>query len=539
MGFLNSLSIRVKILSLAGVAVIGFVISTLLSVNMNTANSSRLDMIQKVFFPVVEESKANIVRLTRIEELFSTAVSTGEMDFVQTAEKYRSETLAGLEKLNRLWPEKSAAAGASQKAFESYFSAARRLSSGMIEGTLDPADMGPAIETMNTSLASARERFSSYSEAAVQAFNDTVSVSNKAAGNAQSMALIVTLATLLILAVVAWSTTRSISLAVNNLVTSLKDIASGEGDLTRRLEKTSADEIGEVVHWFNEFVAKLHRNIGEVISTTRPLTSVASDLGNLTSQTSRITGEQNRATEEVSYLVDEMVASVQDVSGHASSAAEAAREADTAAKGGRQIVKDTAASINSLASEVERASEVIRKLEADTANVGNILDVIKGIAEQTNLLALNAAIEAARAGEQGRGFAVVADEVRTLASRTQDSTQEIQSVIEQLQSAARSAVDVMNSSKERAGTSVSQAAKTDESLQAITSMVEAITEMNNRIEAATERQQQAAGSIKDNVLGIKENSSAAMSSMQQVEASSRSLTDISQTLQHVSGQFRV
>jgi len=241
----------------------------------------------------------------------------------------------------------------------------------------------------------------------------------------------------------------------------------------------------------------------------------------------------------VALVVEEMVASVQNVSNNANSASEAATEADRAAKDGREIVEKTVASINGLAEEVERAGEVIRKLESDTENVGTILDVIKGIAEQTNLLALNAAIEAARAGEQGRGFAVVADEVRTLASRTQDSTQEIQKVIEELQTAARSAVEVMGQSKVRAQTSVDQAAQTGESLAAITERVEAITEMNIEIAAAAEEQERAAHSIKENVMGIKETSETAMKSIQNVEVASSSLVDISSNLQGVTSEFKV
>ena len=539
MSLLNSLSIKTKILSLTGVAVLGFIVSILVNTNMNTANSERLQTIQKTFFPVVEISKANLVRLSRLEELFSTAVSTGEMDFVNAAEKVRKEVTDALAKLETIWPERAAEVGDTRNAFNAYFTAAKKLSGGMIDGTLEPSLMSSSIDTMNTALATARKLMQKYSDDGLEAFNQTVAQSNEAAQNALSIGLVVTLVTLVFLAFVAWSTSSSINTAVNSLLTSLKDIASGEGNLTRRISKSSNDEIGEVVDWFNQFVDKLHRSIGEVVATTRPLSGVSGDLGSLTSETSQITEQQNRATEEVSFVVDEMVASVKNVSVNASSAAQAAREADQAAKEGRTIVNDTVKSINALAGEVERASEVIRKLEADTANVGSILDVIKGIAEQTNLLALNAAIEAARAGEQGRGFAVVADEVRTLASRTQDSTQEIQAVIEELQSAARSAVEVMSSSKERAQTSVSQAAKTDESLQAITSKVESITAMNSQIASATDRQEQAAHSIKDNVVGIKDTSATAMASMQKVAAASRSLTEIAQTLQRITGQFKV
>ncbi|UXD87530.1 methyl-accepting chemotaxis protein [Thalassolituus hydrocarboniclasticus] len=539
MSLLNSLSIKTKILTLAGVAVLGFIVSLLVNTNMNTANSERLQTIQKTFFPVVEISKANLVRLSRLEELFSTAVSTGEIDFVNAAEKVRKEVADDLVRLEAIWPERAAEVMRTRSAFEAYFRAAKALSAGMIDGSLDPSLMSSSIETMNTSLASARQLMRQYNDDGIGAFNQTVARSDEAAQNALSIGLAVTLVTLVFLGLVAWSTSSSINTAVSGLLTSLKDIASGEGDLTRRISKSSNDEIGEVVDWFNQFVDKLHRSIGEVVATTRPLTSVSGDLGSLTSETSQITEQQNRATEEVSFVVDEMVASVKNVSVNASSAAQAAREADQTAKEGRTIVNDTVKSINALAGEVERASEVIRKLEADTANVGSILDVIKGIAEQTNLLALNAAIEAARAGEQGRGFAVVADEVRTLASRTQDSTQEIQAVIEELQSAARSAVEVMSSSKERAQTSVSQAAKTDESLQAITSKVESITAMNSQIASATDRQEQAAHSIKDNVVGIKDTSATAMASMQKVAAASRSLTEIAQTLQRITGQFKV
>jgi methyl-accepting chemotaxis protein len=539
MNFLNTLSIKAKIQMIAGVAILGFIISLVVNSNINSANSERLRMVQNVFFPVVQESRSNLVRLSRIEELFSTAVTTGEEDFIKAATRLQEEMNVGFATLSKLWPDSESQISASKEGFNRYFKSALALSEGMINGTLAPVGMAGAVETMNLALEASRASLQNYSETSVNAFNDIVTSSNQSAQQALTLGVLVTVVTLIILIAVAWSTSRSIRTAVVGLLHSLKDIASGEGDLTRRIEKTSQDEIGDVVDWFNQFVDKLHRSIGEVVRSTRPLASVSDDLGSLTNETSQITERQSRAAEQVSGVVEEMVGSVKAVSLNASSAAKAAQEADSAAKQGRAIVNETVKSINSLAGEVERASEVIRQLEADTANVGSILDVIKGIAEQTNLLALNAAIEAARAGEQGRGFAVVADEVRTLASRTQDSTQEIQTVIEQLQAAARSAVEVMSSSKERAQTSVDQAAKTDESLQAITEKVESITAMNNQIAAATDRQEKAAYSIKENVVGIRETSEIAMASMQKVEAASKALTDISRTLQTVTDQFKV
>lgn len=539
MKILRSLSIKTKILSLSAVAVLGFLISLGVNTNINQENSTRLNTIQEIYFPVVQQSKSNLVRLERIEELFSTAASTGDRDFINAADRLRVEMQDSFAELGRIWIVKAGDVQKARTDFDNYFSAARELSVGMLDGTLAVERISTVVEGMNNSLDSARGNMERYSDAGLEAFNHTVEESNVAVRAALRVGLIITISTVALLLFLSWSITSSIGLALTRLLASLKDIATGEGDLTRRIQKSSDDEIGDVVHWFNQFVDKLHRSIGEIVSTTQPLGVVSDDLHSLTTQTAKITARQNRATEDVSQVVEDMVESVRAGEVNASSAATAASEADDAAKQGRAIVNETVNIINGLASEVDRAGEVIRKLEMDTGNVGHILDVIKGIAEQTNLLALNAAIEAARAGEQGRGFAVVADEVRTLASRTQSSTQEIQAVIEQLQKAARSAVEVMAESKERAQSSVTQAAKTGESLEAITLKVESIKTMNNQIAAATDHQEQATYSIRNNVEGIKETSAEAVSSMEKVEASSRSLTDISSTLRKITDQFKV
>ena len=539
MGLLSNISIKAKIIALAGAAIIGFMISLAVNTSINSQNSERIQKVRDVYFPVVQKSDENLVKLLQIKELLNTAVSTGEVEFIQNAGQLNKQIVSNMDRIIELWSDRSSDNRKLRTQFKNYYSLAHEVTDGMLSGTLDMSKMSGKIDGMNSALATVKISMEKLSENALAEFNQTVEASISDAQKALTLGMLATGVTIAILLLLGWSIVNSIGTALGKLLVSLKDIASGDGDLTKRIQKTSNDELGDVVDWFNQFVDKLHNSITDVVKSIEPLTSLSADLGSLTSETLSISANQNEATEQVSLVVEEMVSSVKAVSNNANSASEAANEADKAAKDGRDIVTKTVASINGLAEEVERAGEVIRKLEADTGNVGTILDVIKGIAEQTNLLALNAAIEAARAGEQGRGFAVVADEVRTLASRTQDSTQEIQKVIEELQTAARSAVDVMGQSKQRAQASVEHAAQTGESLAAITERVSAITEMNRQIASAAEEQERAAYSIKENVLGIKETSATAMLSIKKVEEASLSLVDISGNLQRVTGEFKV
>lgn len=539
MNWLSRISIKAKILFIPAIAVVGFLASLALNAVINSANSERLADIQDLYFPVVQSSRENIVRLNRVEELFNAAVSTGEADMLDGARKTFKEMHDKIIEQQKLWPAQQQALDDIERASNQYFDVGLKLSAGMIEGNLNPSEMPRLIEEMNQKLSMLKRMMTSLNENALGAFQKTVEESNNAAQNALFMTIVVSLVSILVIVTISASIVLMITRNLSLMLDSLRDIAQGEGDLTKRIRQSSEDEIGSLVHWFNLFMDKLHTSINEVVKAIDPLARVSTDLGDMTTKTRQITEEQSRATDEVTRSVDDMFRSVQNIAQNASSAASAAREADNEAKSGRSVVTQSVESINDLANEVERAAEVIRKLESDAENVGTILDVIKGIAEQTNLLALNAAIEAARAGEQGRGFAVVADEVRTLASRTQDSTQEIQKVIEELQGAARSAVEVMAHSQDQARSSVDHAAKTDSSLATITEKVGSITRMNTEIAHATGEQEKVSTSIKHNVDGIRTNADAAVKNVQEVEVASESLLSISNKLRSITSQFKV
>jgi methyl-accepting chemotaxis protein len=321
-------------------------------------------------------------------------------------------------------------------------------------------------------------------------------------------------------------------------VAAMNEIAEGDGDLTQRLDETGKNEIAKLAAAFNRFVDKVHNTVSQVGASTAQLAAAAEQMSAITDETNRGVQQQQAQTEQVATAIREMSETVHDVARHATQAATAAGDADSEASGGRQVVGETIKAIDLLAGEVERASGVIEKLEKDSENIGTVLDVIKGIAEQTNLLALNAAIEAARAGEQGRGFAVVADEVRTLASRTQQSTQEIQGMIERLQVGAREAVRVMHDSRTRAQDGVGQAAKAGTSLEAITRAVATISDMNTQIATAAEEQSAVAEEINRNIANISHVVEETAQGASQTSTASSELARLASDLQHMVAQFK-
>ncbi len=349
------------------------------------------------------------------------------------------------------------------------------------------------------------------------------------------LALIAILGGVLLMWLTALGVTRPI-LAVASM---LQNIASGEGDLTRRLDYSKGDELGTLAGWFNRFLDKLQPIISDVKSSVQDARSTADQSSAIASQTSAGMQQQFREVDQVATASQEMSATAHDVANSAAQAADAARGADAATREGLAVIDRTTLSIEQLSSELNAAMQEVEGLASSSEKIGSVLEVIRAIAEQTNLLALNAAIEAARAGEAGRGFAVVADEVRNLAKRTQDSVEEIRQVIEGLQNGTRDVVSSMHSSHKQAQGSVEQVEQAVTALRRIGDAVTVITDMNLQIASAAEEQSAVAEEINRNVASIRDVTETLAGQADESAQVSQSLNRLANHQQGLMDQFRV
>ncbi|TQV81453.1 methyl-accepting chemotaxis protein [Aliikangiella coralliicola] len=311
-----------------------------------------------------------------------------------------------------------------------------------------------------------------------------------------------------------------------------------KGDLTEKVEVHSEDELGKLSNGFNDLIDALRSMLKEIGSSSEQLSASAEQTAAISSQSSQNINYQKEQTDMIATAMTEMTATVDEVANSANNTLLEVQKANKETVDGQSVVQDSISTINKLASEIESAAVVIDKLDQYSTNIGAVLDVIRGIADQTNLLALNAAIEAARAGEQGRGFAVVADEVRTLASKTQESTSEIQEMIERLQTGTREAVTVMESSRSEAQNSVEQTATAGETLGKITQAVSVINDMSTHIASAAEEQSSVSQEMHQNVSSISEMAdSTAQGASENLEAS-QELARLAEHMQKLVSRFK-
>lgn len=505
----------------------------------STSVSSQVNILSKNEIPVLEkahELKLAIVQVQQwLTDISATRGRDGLNDGFDEAEKNAAIFRQAIKELKVIDAENADAYQAMIPEFENYYRVGKKMARLYIYDGPDGGNRMMATfdgvaekisEQVDTFLNSAQE----HSKRALDSQHETVN----------NMRLVLFINICLVFMAVTfmyWVISRVMNrvVSLSNLMTEVEV----NSDLTLRSPNHSKDETGMMAAAFNSMLEKFEALIQQVNSTSSQLAAASEEVSAVARDSSNNVTQQVSETEQVATAMNEMAATVQEVARNAAAAAEAARSANDESSNGKRVVQTASKTIQQLASEVESAAAVIHELEQDSENIGSVLDVIKSIAEQTNLLALNAAIEAARAGEQGRGFAVVADEVRTLASRTQASTQEIQGMIEKLQGRAKQAVTVMEQGCNQAQTGAGQANEASHSLEVIASAVATISDMNTQIASAAEEQSAVTEEMNRNIININQVSEQTAAGAEQTTAASDELARLASQLQGLIAQFKI
>lgn len=533
------LTIAKKLMLLVSIALLGFVISQAYAMWVERANSARLAEVEQRIYPTLELTTINLGSLLLMEQQINSSVTTGDEQVLQDADTHYQEIRTNLAQLSSLSSDLSVQVKDIDAQLQAWYSTATRIAKSFIDSTVDLEKVGTEAAANAERLKTLRKSLSSMKSETAKRFNESISETVTTSQSAAHIALIISICAVIALVVISLLISRSITSSINEVTASLKEMSSGEGDLTKRIHYAGRDEILYLVKYFNAFVEKLHGSFGNVSHDVGALAKVAARLTQSSSQNlTRIT-DQASAISRMRGSIDDLLQTVNEIAEFAGNASVQANDASSAAARGKETLAANVATISTLAEEVRSAAGVVNRFEEFSSDVGQLLNTIQNVAEQTNLLALNAAIEAARAGEHGRGFAVVADEVRGLAVRTRQATEEIHKVIGELRNVSASAVTAMQGSVERANRGVEATTASGEVLNSILNNVDTISAINDKIAAATRAQTVTFAQVSENVNGIHHNTQLVTTSTNELDEVSRDIDHISQELHKVARQFRV
>lgn len=539
MNFFNNISIFKKVIAIFILAVIIFTLNLSISVISINKNRTTLNYMEQQVYQRVELANQNVFFIQRLDELYTQSVSFADEDLLTNAGTMYESLRKNLQQLDKVDPSQANQLNNLSAKLTRYNDMTIKLAKGMLAGTIDMANIGQISQEKSQAYEAVLNEIQNYKQDKVLEFKQSIKEAGDRSEQSLWLTLSIGIALLIMMFIVTIAIARAISSSARNVAQSLSELADGKGDLSHKLNVSGSDELGQVSSNFNRFLGLLGDSIRRVVNVTDPLLASSHSLKQRMEDATHATQRQSHDASAVQVSMEDMRHSVIEISQNARQAASAAQIAEKEAMQGMTVVQRTIDISQELNTGIQAASNSINELARDTENVTSILNVITSIAEQTNLLALNAAIEAARAGEQGRGFAVVADEVRALASKTADATTEIRHVLQNLKTAAISSVSTMNVAMSKSSENETNAQNTGSALKSIQQQIVSINSMNTHIASATEEQASVASQVVDNVVNMNASFEQTLQILSQVRNVSEGLVDFADELKNATSQFKL
>ena len=538
---LKNLPLTFKLALAPAVAILGLVLYVGYTSFQLSATDSRLQALETHSYPVLERADATIFQFSRVPGLLNSAVAAGETALLNEAGEVLQNIKAHQQELDKLIqvPDRRRQLDDWRLAVDRYADNAISASTKLVGGSASFEDLRPSLDRMANDLAQAQKLAAEFRSAAYDDFEQTLAETRQVNATTIRLGITLSLALLLVVTLCAWAVTRSIMANVRGVIDSLQSIAKGDGDLTRRVNVESNDEIGAMIRLFNGFIDKLQTTIRQIIEAASPIGDCSKELYRLTQGSEENAKSQQHHTDSISRDIHTMTGSIHEVAQRSRQASDEAGSASRQAVAARANIGNLSTSISDLGNSVMSAVSAMQQLEEETQEVGSVLTVIRSIAEQTNLLALNAAIEAARAGEQGRGFAVVADEVRNLAQKTAASTAEIQQIIQRLQNSANTVLTVMTANGDKSRESIEHSIEATQLLEAIAKTVSEIDQLNAGIARHTQEQIGLSESIQKETEVLQQDAQATANGAEATARLGEQLVGTGDHLRKATAQFRV